>query len=238
MVGLQTGALSDFLAAINGSNLGGRNTAPALMDRQVVNRLKAMTRFPENSSGSLTSGGSTANTVRPIVAPNALVGVDLSAYHTSFGAAAGAFSCRPRACLASTAKLFCSHSRTEPASGASASSGKPMTWRTSTRPSRTKDRKVHRLCDRNYLAGDTIGFHRIAKRYDKIAKCHQSTILLGAIPIAINLSTWPQTLPQPARLPNAFRPYIEKPRPPTDTSLSLHWPFSRPLSPSRPPRRS
>lgn len=35
-----TGALGDFLAAIDGSNLGGGNTAPAQLDRQVVNWLK------------------------------------------------------------------------------------------------------------------------------------------------------------------------------------------------------
>lgn len=72
-----TGALGDFLAAIDGSNLGGGNTAPAQMDRQVVNWLKAMMGFPESSSGTLTSGGSMANTVGLIVARNAMAGVDV-----------------------------------------------------------------------------------------------------------------------------------------------------------------
>ena len=41
-----TGAIGDFLAAIQGSNLGGGNHAAALMDRQVVDWLKEMVGFP------------------------------------------------------------------------------------------------------------------------------------------------------------------------------------------------
>jgi glutamate/tyrosine decarboxylase-like PLP-dependent enzyme len=74
-----TGALGDFLAAIDGSNLGGGNTAPAQVDRQVVNWLKAMVGFPENSSGTLTSGGSMANMVCLAVARNTMAGVDVRA---------------------------------------------------------------------------------------------------------------------------------------------------------------
>jgi aromatic-L-amino-acid/L-tryptophan decarboxylase len=72
-----TGALGDFLAAIDGSNLGGGNTAAALMDGQVVNWLKAMMGFPESASGTLTSGGSMANMVGLTVARNAMAGVDV-----------------------------------------------------------------------------------------------------------------------------------------------------------------
>jgi aromatic-L-amino-acid/L-tryptophan decarboxylase len=72
-----TGALADFLAAIDGSNLGGGNTAPAQLDRQVVNWLKAMTGFPASASGTLTSGGSMANMVGLTVARNAMAGVDV-----------------------------------------------------------------------------------------------------------------------------------------------------------------
>jgi aromatic-L-amino-acid decarboxylase len=72
-----TGAIGDFLAAINGSNLGGGNTAPAQMDRQVVNWLKAMMDFPETVSGTLTSGGSMANMVGLTVARNNMAGVDV-----------------------------------------------------------------------------------------------------------------------------------------------------------------
>ena len=52
-----TGALGDFLAAVQGSNLGGGNHAAALMDQQVVGWLKTMMGFPEAASGTLTSGG-------------------------------------------------------------------------------------------------------------------------------------------------------------------------------------
>ena len=41
-----TGAIGDFLAAIQGSNLGGGSHAAALMDRQVVDWLKTMVGFP------------------------------------------------------------------------------------------------------------------------------------------------------------------------------------------------
>ncbi len=73
-----TGALGDFLAAIDGSNLGGGNTAAAQLDRQVVNWLKSMVGFSDSASGTLTSGGSMANMVGLTVARNAMAGVDVS----------------------------------------------------------------------------------------------------------------------------------------------------------------
>ncbi len=72
-----TGALADFLAAIDGSNLGGGNTAAAQLDRQTVNWLKEMMGFPASASGTLTSGGSMANMVGLTVARNAMAGVDV-----------------------------------------------------------------------------------------------------------------------------------------------------------------
>ena len=72
-----TGALADFLAAIDGSNLGGGNTAAAQLDRQTVNWLKQMMGFPASASGTLTSGGSMANMVGLTVARNAMAGVDV-----------------------------------------------------------------------------------------------------------------------------------------------------------------
>jgi aromatic-L-amino-acid/L-tryptophan decarboxylase len=74
-----TGALADFIAAIDGSNLGGGNTAAAQLDRQTVNWLKQMMGFPESASGTLTSGGSMANMVGLTVARNAMAGVDVRA---------------------------------------------------------------------------------------------------------------------------------------------------------------
>lgn len=72
-----TGALADFWAAIDGSNLGGGNTAPAQLDRQAVNWLKEIMGFPSGASGTLTSGGSMANMVGLTVARNKMAGVDV-----------------------------------------------------------------------------------------------------------------------------------------------------------------
>ena len=72
-----TGAIGDFLAAIQGSNLGGGSHAAALMDRQVVDWLKTMVGFPRSASGTLVSGGSMANIVGLAVARNVKAGVDV-----------------------------------------------------------------------------------------------------------------------------------------------------------------
>ena len=72
-----TGALADFLAAVQGSNLGGGNHAAAKMDRQVVDWCKEMIGFPASASGTLVSGGSMANTIALIVARNVKAGADV-----------------------------------------------------------------------------------------------------------------------------------------------------------------
>jgi aromatic-L-amino-acid decarboxylase len=72
-----TGALGDFLAAIQGSNLGGGNHAAALMDGQVVDWCKEMVGFPASASGTLVSGGSMANFIALTVARNVTSGIDL-----------------------------------------------------------------------------------------------------------------------------------------------------------------
>ncbi|MGC2778503.1 MAG: pyridoxal-dependent decarboxylase [Bradyrhizobium sp.] len=72
-----TGALADFLAAVQGSNLGGGDHAAAKMDEQVVNWCKEMIGFPRSASGTLVSGGSMANTVALIVARNVKAGIDV-----------------------------------------------------------------------------------------------------------------------------------------------------------------
>jgi aromatic-L-amino-acid/L-tryptophan decarboxylase len=71
------GALGDFLAAIQGSNLGGGNHAAALMDQQVIGWFKDMIGFPASASGTLVSGGSMANIIGLILARNAKAGVDV-----------------------------------------------------------------------------------------------------------------------------------------------------------------
>ena len=72
-----TGALGDFLAALQGSNLGGGSHAAALMDQQVVDWCKAMVGFPASASGTLVSGGSMANIIGLTVARNKKAGVDV-----------------------------------------------------------------------------------------------------------------------------------------------------------------
>ena len=72
-----TGALGDFLAAIQGSNLGGGNHAAALMDQQVVDWCKEMVGFPASASGTLVSGGSMANIIGLTVARNVKAGIDV-----------------------------------------------------------------------------------------------------------------------------------------------------------------
>jgi len=68
-----TGALGEFLAAVQGSNLGGGNHAAALMDRQVVDWCRQMVGFPAGAGGSLVSGGSMANLIALAVARTAQV---------------------------------------------------------------------------------------------------------------------------------------------------------------------
>jgi aromatic-L-amino-acid decarboxylase len=71
------GAMGDFLAAIQGSNLGGGNHAAALMDQQVVNWCKELLGFPKSASGTLTCGGSMANLIGLNVARNVKAGIDV-----------------------------------------------------------------------------------------------------------------------------------------------------------------
>lgn len=72
-----TGALADFLAAIDGSNLGGGDTGAHLVDQQVTDWLRQMMGFPVEASGTLVSGGSMANIIGLMAARNAMAGVDL-----------------------------------------------------------------------------------------------------------------------------------------------------------------
>ena len=74
------GALGEFLAAIQGSNLGGGNHAAALMDGQVVDWCKEMVGFPASAGGTLVSGGSMANMIGLAVARNAKAGIDVREY--------------------------------------------------------------------------------------------------------------------------------------------------------------
>jgi aromatic-L-amino-acid/L-tryptophan decarboxylase len=72
-----TGALADFLAAIDGSNLGVGSTAASLMDQQVTGWIRDMMGFPPGASGTLVNGGSMANIIGLTAARNVMAGVDL-----------------------------------------------------------------------------------------------------------------------------------------------------------------
>ena len=72
-----TGALGDFLAAVEGSNLGGGNTGAAQVEQQVVDWIKQITGFPKTASGTLTSGGSIANLIAHTVIRNLAAGYDV-----------------------------------------------------------------------------------------------------------------------------------------------------------------
>jgi aromatic-L-amino-acid/L-tryptophan decarboxylase len=75
--GCFTGALADFLAAVDGSNLGGGDTAASKVDEQVTDWLRQMLGFPEGASGILVNGGSMANLIGLTAARNAMAGIDL-----------------------------------------------------------------------------------------------------------------------------------------------------------------
>lgn len=72
-----TGALAEFLAAADGSDLGGGNHAAAACEGQVIDWLKQIAGFPATASGTLTSGGSVANLIGLTVARNRASGIDL-----------------------------------------------------------------------------------------------------------------------------------------------------------------
>lgn len=72
-----TGALADFLAGVEASNLGGGDTAASLVDQQVTRWIVEMTGFAKGASAALVSGGSMANIIGLTAARNAMAGVDL-----------------------------------------------------------------------------------------------------------------------------------------------------------------
>lgn len=75
-----TGALGEFLAATNASNLHGGNHAARAVDDQVVRWLIEIAGFPVGAAGTLVSGGSVANLIGHAVARQVFAanrGIDL-----------------------------------------------------------------------------------------------------------------------------------------------------------------
>nr|WP_306264648.1 pyridoxal-dependent decarboxylase [Pararhizobium sp. IMCC3301] len=72
-----TGALADFLAAVQGSNLGGGSHAAVLLENQVIAWCNEIVGFPATANGTLVSGGSMANLMGLAVARNIKAGVDV-----------------------------------------------------------------------------------------------------------------------------------------------------------------
>ncbi len=75
--GTVMGAFADLMAATMNCNLGGGYHAAILVEGQVLDWMKTIMRFPQESSGLLVSGGSMANLVGLAVARNNVAGFDV-----------------------------------------------------------------------------------------------------------------------------------------------------------------
>ena len=69
--GTAVGMLAEMLAAGLNANLGGRDHAPIEVERQVVEWMRQLFRFPASASGLFVTGTSMANLIAVVVARNA-----------------------------------------------------------------------------------------------------------------------------------------------------------------------
>ncbi len=70
------GMVAEMLAGGLDANVGGRDIAPVLVERQVVRWMREAFRFPAGASGILVTGSSLANFMGLLVAKTARLGVD------------------------------------------------------------------------------------------------------------------------------------------------------------------
>ena len=87
------GALADFVAAIEGSNLGGGDTGAAMVEQQVMAWLTEMVGFPEQGGGILTSSGSMANLNCLATTRTAMASIDVRRGRSGGAAEADAILC-------------------------------------------------------------------------------------------------------------------------------------------------
>lgn len=100
--GNPVGMLGEFLAAGLNANLGGRDHAPILVERQVIAWSAEMLGMPEQSAGVLVTGTSIANLIGVLTARTAALGGDvrrtgLQGARLVAYASAAAHGCVPRA---------------------------------------------------------------------------------------------------------------------------------------------
>lgn len=75
--GCLPGMLGEMLAAGLDANLGGRDQAPILVERQILEWVKSIFGFPEGASGLFVTGTSLANFIAVLVARRAVLGEDV-----------------------------------------------------------------------------------------------------------------------------------------------------------------
>jgi glutamate/tyrosine decarboxylase-like PLP-dependent enzyme len=75
--GTPTGMLAEMLAAGLNANLGGRDHAPVLVERQVVRWMVELFGLPAGAGGLLVTGSSAANLIAVLVARRAVLGADV-----------------------------------------------------------------------------------------------------------------------------------------------------------------
>ena len=83
--GTPVGMLAEMLAAGLNANLGGRDQIPIEVERQVVQWMRELFKFPETASGLFVTGTSIANFISVLVARGAALGMDVRRHGMAAG---------------------------------------------------------------------------------------------------------------------------------------------------------